>query len=301
MGSVSRFFLKKLREGYNIQSISKAIPFDTNSIVQRLKQLNFIKDGTVTDTGNIWAACLNWHEKNYEAWVCMDSSLKIILPADTELLQKFDSLDPSILRRVPQDKRYHRELETAFSNNLAELFLFLSGQDISALCAKLNKEEYGIRSQDCSDIEQGDPNLKYLVLSFPKGTVLRNESSAAFNISMPVLRIEETYSPPDMDTQTRGKLCLPQPPSSQISWINLLDGNPASEGELSQSPPPNFLQWPSSEWEEALSSLTHEQRTPFFSCSCALSLYWQNGTISKDDAAVSWFNALKDASFRIME
>ena len=101
LGSVSRFFLKKLREGYNLQSISKAIPFDTTSIVQRLVQLNFVKNDTVTDTGNLWASCLDWHEKNFEAWVCMDSSRKIILPADTELLQDFDSLDISILRRPP--------------------------------------------------------------------------------------------------------------------------------------------------------------------------------------------------------
>ncbi len=288
LGSISRFFLMKLLAGYDMETVSAAIPFDTSSIAQRLMQLGFVEHGNLTKSGRCWAQCIERHEQPYEAWAFLHSSISCLLPADTTILQDIDPGSGMLFL----DNTHKNHDDTIFQGNVLKTFEFLSGQTLQPFLSELSERDIKLRSEVCKDPESGRAECRYLVLCLPKGTALCDTASSPIRLSMPVLRCETRYAEPQMHPLLKN--LLPPLPDSRTSWTHLLDGSPAEASALSEVLPKNFYPWPSSDWEDGLSHLAPEQRTAVFSTRCSLDLFWRNGVVPQDTVAHYLSKALGD-------
>ena len=280
LGSVSRFFILKLAEGFALEDIVSVIPFDTFSITKRLQQLGFIQNGELTEIGRDWACALSLHGRPYEAWVLWGYRFQIVLPADTPFLQTKSSLS-GVLIYYPKKDRGMAPMNYKEKYRTLDLFRFISSEDVSFAFHDSLTREWEIKSVPCQNAD-GDNNVKYLVVEIPEGEELHEKGG--IGIAMPVLRRDVAFASPRMAPSMQGNIFsnfAPPPPCT--CFFSLLDGSRMDGVGALEVPRQGFCCWPEEEWMERLSDLVvPEEGDDLFSRDVSLSLLWQHGVVSME-------------------
>lgn len=284
-GLVSQFVLTELYADYKLRHIIAAFRFDITPIIERLRQFLLIQEETLTALGKHYAFCLTTiHGSEFQAWVHWGRSLKILLPANTQVLVDDSSNLGNSLKINPYDKR-QRPFAFSRQEYIRRLLGFLVPEYTTANETEKDTDIWQVNvSFARSDrIEQDDgfePEEKYCVLALPEGVDISHQTGALIPLFLPSLMFKTAYHQLDMDSYLPSEIT--HPPARQEE-ICLLTGGYMVDSD--SSPEHNFhpaLEWPSADWKKDISqSLSPEDVSHvLFSRTVSLCTHWRSRNIS---------------------
>lgn len=190
-GLISQFIISELYAERKLQNIIQAFPFNVMPIVERLQNFSIVWQDSLTELGKHYGFCLaEIHGKEIQAWSHWGRDLKILLPYETNIVEK-DSFESNAKFRVDPYNNRQRPFTFSRQKEIKEVLEHLFPE-----YGEIEDSEY--RESDVwrldSTIEPhaDDADINICTIFLPQGTELSQEGRFT-PLLLPSLAIRRTY------------------------------------------------------------------------------------------------------------